>query len=273
VTIDFGSEDGQQAAANADGLGEEELSLNSPKTSSHSLISKVLTPAVKLWLRSQLDQVEALELDVEAGDRQLLSGSIGRVAIGAEKAIYKGLHLTQVQVVGENIRVNLNQMLRGKPFRLLTEFPVTGQVCLSAADLNASLQSPLLGDAVIDFLLMLLKSDGDSDLETETDLQLQDPQATLSAGQITLNATLVSASGKAIPVIVRTGLAVENGSTLKLDRPQWLPHANAQRGLPLKELHGFAFDLGSHVTLEALAIAPEQITCRGRIIVMPEIAS
>jgi hypothetical protein len=270
VTIDFGSEDGQQAAANADGLGEEELSLNSPKTSSHSLISKVLTPAVKLWLRSQLDHVEALELDVEAGDRQLLSGSIGRVAIGAEKAIYKGLHLTQVQVSGESIRVNLNQMLRGKPFRLLVEFPVTGQVCLSAADLNASLQAPLLGNAVIDFLLMLLKSDGDSELETETNLQLQDPQATLSAGQITLNATLVSASGKAIPVIVRTGLAVENGSTLKLDRPQWLPHATAQRGLPLKELHGFAFDLGSHVTLEELTIDPDRIICRGRVIVIPE---
>lgn len=268
-TDDSGTENTKQTAA-----AETEPSLLGHKAApgQQQIISKVLTPAVKLWLRSQLDHSEALQVEVEAGDRELLSGAIGRVAVAAEKAIYKGLHLTQVQVSGAGIRINLNQMLRGKPFRLLAEFPVAGQVCLSAADLNASLRSPLLANAVIDFLLMLLQAEGDRELADQNaqTLTLKDPQASLSQGQITLNATLVSDSGNAIPVVVRTGLTVENGSTLKLDRPQWLPHATAQRGLPLKDLHGFAFNLGSHVTLEELTIEPEQIVCRGRVIVMPE---
>ena len=276
MTIDSETDDSEteemKPSAGAETETEPSLLGRKAALGQQQIISKVLTPAVKLWLRSQLDQAEALQVEVEAGDRQLLSGAIGRVAVAAEKAIYKGLHLTQVQVSGEGIRMNLNQMLRGKPFRLLAEFPVTGQVCLSAADLNASLQAPLLANAVIDFLLMLLQAEGDSELADQNaqTLILKDPQASLSEGQITLNATLVSDSGDAIPVVVRTGLTVENGSTLKLDRPQWLPHANAQRGLPLKELDGFAFNLGSHVTLEELTIAPEQIVCRGRVIVMPE---
>lgn len=238
----------------------------------HRLISKILAPAVKLWLRSQLEQVETLQVEVEAGDRQLLSGAIGRVNVVAQAAIYRGLHLTQAQVSGENIRTNLNQMLRGKPFRLLAEFPISGRVCLNAADLNASLKAPLLANAVIDFLLLLLKSEGDDELAGQSvqDLTLSDPQATLGDGQITLNTTLISVGGTAIPVVVRTGLTIENGQILKLDRPQWLPHANAQRGLPLKELHGFAFDLGPQAALEELTITPEQIVCRGRLVVTPE---
>lgn len=235
------------------------------------IISKVLSPAVRLWLRSQLEQAEDLQLKIEAGDRQLLSGAISRVSISARHAVYRGLHLSQVDLTGEQIRTNLRQVLRGKPFRLLEAFPVAGQVLLQEADLNTSLQAPLLANAVIDFLLTLLKSDLEADNSiTDGQLTLQDPQVVLNSGQLTLIANLLSASGKTTPVVIRTGLRVENGHKLMLDRPQWLPHAKARQGLPLQDLDGFTIDLGPQVCLEALTLEAGQIVCRGQIWVTPE---
>lgn len=145
------------------------------------LISRVLSPAVKLWLRSQLDHVEALEVEIEAADRQLLSGSLSQVIASANSAVYKGLHFSHVRVTAQAIQTNLGQVLRGKPFRLLVPFPVSGTVTLSEADLNASLHAPLLGNAVSDFLLGLLQgkiADGSGD----TTAELQNIQVKLQAG-------------------------------------------------------------------------------------------
>ncbi|MBD2021632.1 DUF2993 domain-containing protein, partial [Leptolyngbya sp. FACHB-36] len=195
--------------------------------------------------------------------------TIQRVVVSAHNAVYRGLHLSQISLTAEGIHTNLGQVVRGKPLRLLTVFPVSGSVQISEADLNRSLKAPLLGNALVDVLLTLLKSDLQDESGVE-DLRLQDPQVNLRDGQLTLIATLVSASGSLTPVVIRTGLHLEAGRMLKLDRPQWLPHANARQGLPLKDLDGFAFDLGSEVCLETLTIAPEQIFCQGQIQVTPE---
>lgn len=235
------------------------------------IITTVLSPAVKLWLRSQLEQVENLQLTIEAGDRQILSGEIGRISVSAQKAVYRGLHLSQVSINGAKIRTNLGQVLRGKALRLLEAFPVEGEVQLTAADLNQSLKAPLLANAVIDFLLLLLKSEG-SEPVAET-IQLQDPQAMLGDGQITFTATLVSDSGNLTPVVIRTGLSLASGNQLRLDRPQWLPHANARQGMVLKELDGMTFNLGSDVVLQELRLTTAEIRCQGQILVRPEVSS
>jgi len=250
------------------------LSEDAPWTDSkqHGLISKVLSPAVGLWLRSQLEHVEDLHLSIEAGDRQILTGAIDRVTASARSAVYQGLHLSQAALTGVGIRTNLRQVLRGKPLRLLEAFPVTGEVCLTEADLNASLQAPLLANAVIDFLLTLLNADPESELSDRAgeSIQLQEPQAVLGDGHITFTASLMAASGTATAVVIRTGLRIEQGNQLKLDRPQWLPHANARQGFPLKDLDGLTFDLGSDVKLEQLTLAMGQILCCGQLMVRPE---
>lgn len=232
------------------------------------IISTVLSPAVRLWVRSQLEHADDLQLKIEAGDRQLLSGCIHRVSASARNAVYRGIHLSQANIVGESIRTNLRQVLRGKALRLLEAFPIAGEVRLQEDDLNASLQNSLLGDAVIDFLTSLLKSElGGSDDE---EIKLKQPQVVLSAEQITLTTILDSASSGPTPVVVRSGIRVENGNELKLDRPQWLPHANAQKGLSLNDLDGFTFHLGPHVRLQELTLAAGQLICRGQIMVTPE---
>jgi len=241
------------------------------------LISMVLSPAVGLWLRSQLEHVEDLQLNIEAGDRQLLSGCISRVVVSARNAVYRGLHLSQVSLVGEQIRTNLAQVVRGKPLRLLKAFPIAGNVLLYEADLNRSLQAPLLAQGVIEFLLTLLRADGESDGEndelaqrTPQEIRLQDPKVILGDGLVTLSATLATVSGQPTSVVIRTGLRLSNGNQLHLDRPHLLPHANARQGFPLRDLDGFAFDLGSEVALQTLSLQAGQISCQGQIMVTPE---
>ncbi len=236
------------------------------------IISTVLAPAVRLWVRSQLEHVDDLHLTLEAGDRQLLSGCISRVSVSAQNAVYRGLHLSQVSIVAEQIRTNLAQVLRGKPLRLLEPFPIAGEVLLYETDLNASLQAPLLANGVIEFLLTLLRSDEAGDdlaHQSPQEIRLQNPQVMLGEGQVTLTATLVTTSEQPTTVVIRTGLRLSQGNQLHLDHPQWLPHANARQGLPLRDLDGFAFDLGD-VSLKELNLEPGQIRCCGQIMVIPE---
>jgi len=244
-----------------------------PAAKQSQLISKVLSPAVRLWLRSQVERVEALQVKIEGGDRRILTGQIQRVGITAHKAIYQGLHLSHLQLVGENIRINLGQVLRGKPLNLLEPIPVTGSLVLEEADLNASLSAPLLANALAEFLATLLKSEIqavlDAPLPGHQAINLQNSQIIIAAGQLTLSASLVAVSGAVTPIVIRTGLQLKNGHTLQLDRPQWLTHLQAKRGLPLGDLDGFEVDLGSEVDLQELSLENSTLICRGRIMVTP----
>jgi predicted phage tail protein len=117
------------------------------------IISRILSPAVRLWLRSQVEQVEDLQFQIEGGDRQILSGHIPRVAIAARQVVYQGLHLSQMDLAGTGIRINLGQVLKGKPLKLLEIVPVEGEMQLQEADLNASLRAPILSGAVSELLV------------------------------------------------------------------------------------------------------------------------
>jgi hypothetical protein len=60
------------------------------------------------------------------------------VSISARHAVYQGLHLTQIQLITEGIRVNLAAILRGQPLRLLEPVPVFVELLLQELDLNTS---------------------------------------------------------------------------------------------------------------------------------------
>jgi LmeA-like phospholipid-binding len=108
-------------------------------TPAKGLIGRVLAPAIQLWLKSQVEQVEHLEVGIQAGNRQILSGTIPQITLLAQKVIYQGLHLSDVNLTGQHIRVNLGQVLQGKALQLLEPIAVNGKVILLEADLNASL--------------------------------------------------------------------------------------------------------------------------------------
>lgn len=235
------------------------------------LISRVLPSAIALWLKSQVEHVEDLHIRIEGRDRQILTGHVPGVQLSARKAVYRGIHVSHIQLAATGIRVNLRQVLRGKPLTLLEVIPVQGQLTVTEADLNASLLSPLLKDTVTEFLVGLLRSGHAVDelKDSSSQIELQNLQVLIGEQQLTLGAELLSASGSTTPIAIRTGLSVRDGSVLQLIEPIWLPHLRAKRGLPLDDLDGHEIPLGTDVNLHTLSLASQQFLCQGQINVIP----
>lgn len=157
------------------------------------MISTVVSPAVQLWLRSQVDAVETLQFKLMGRDRQILRGHIPTVSIAADGAIYQGLHLSQIQLEGVNIRFNLTQVFKGKPLRLLEPIPVTGQLILRESDLQASLSAPLLSNALTELLNTFINSYNQPDQSPPMDeSQINWQQITIDGQQLTLKGTVIS---------------------------------------------------------------------------------
>lgn len=254
------------------------------------LVSRILSPALQFWLRSQVEQVEALQAQIQGSDRQILRGQIPQVSVVAQRVIYQGLHLSQIELRGDKIRFNLGQVLKGQPLRLLEPIPVQGALLLRETDVNASLHTPLLRKAIQDFLLQLLGSDlvpgvatgtatsdtllGSSanfkkDSPQNQALDLRDLQVAIAADQLTLSGILISQQGNRMPVILRTGLHLTSPHQLQLQQPQWLTSFNSRRGLPLTDLEGYILDLGTDVAFDHFSLEPEQLSCQGQIWVRP----
>lgn len=143
------------------------------------LIRTLLTSALQLWLRSLVSQVERLEVAIDASDRQLFAGQVPAISLQAEKAIYRGIHLSHLSLQATHIRLNLGQVLRGKPIRLLAPVPAQLQAQVSATDLNQSLASDLLSPALAAATQRLLPNQ-----------TLQVQQIALSPGTIHLQGAL-----------------------------------------------------------------------------------
>ncbi|MEG4623660.1 DUF2993 domain-containing protein [Microcoleus sp. w1-18aA5] len=239
-------------------LGEEP---RRPSASPGSRIaSAVLSPAVQLWLRSQVQQVDELKVKIEGSDRQIFSGAIPKVTAAARGAVYKGLHLTEVAIEGCGIRINLGQALKGQPLRLLESVPVAGVLRLSQADLNASLKAPLLADALSEFLLPMLPL-----TDREQSLKLQNSQIAIEAGLLTLSAAILRAGGRQIPLVLRTGLRIASGRELMFESPE----IEMDGELKSSDFNGFKIDFGPEVEIEELILSQGEIVCRGGITVLP----
>lgn len=236
--------------------GEEEASSRGSR-----IASTVLSPAVRLWLRSQVERVDELKVKISGTDRQLFGGKIPKVTVAACGAVYRGLHLTEVALCGACIRVNLGQALKGQPLRLLESVPVKGVLRLNQADLNESLKAPLLADALSEFLLPMLPI-----ADREEPLKLQNSQITIDANLLTLSAEIVGAAGKQIPLVLRTGLQMASCRELMFEAAKI---ELSQNLLNTSSFNDFKIDFGPEVDIEELTLSPGEIVCRGSITVLP----
>ncbi|NER82256.1 MAG: DUF2993 domain-containing protein [Leptolyngbya sp. SIO1D8] len=246
------------------------------KPNGSRLISRMLPPAIRLWLHTQMEHIEDLVFRLEGRDREILSGHIPEVLLSAQKAIYQGIHLSQIAVKASGIRINLGQVIRRKPLRLLAPFPVSGDLCVTAADLNESLQSPLLGQGIYDFLRLIAKSQPEAtDLEIivnafseRTILPYYHPTADIAPENITLQ--LTPRDGQTMPPIaIATQLVIKDGHRLCLENPQWLTDSASETQTSISALHGFEIDLGPEVTLTKCDIQRDQLSLAGTIRVLP----
>lgn len=253
--------------------------IESPPQSSKGgsrVISRILPPAIRLWLSTQLDHVEELVFHIEGRDRQVLSGHLPTVFLSAQKAVYQGIHLSQAAVKASDIRVNLGQVIRRKPLQLLAPFPVDGNVLLTTADLNQSLQSPLMGTGLYSFLQLLAQSQPEAahlqgilhSLPEKTVSPHYLPSATIEADRVTLR-LLPQAEVTLPPIEIATQLAIKEGRRLCLENPYWLTETAASQTTPLPALQGFEIDLGAAVQLSACEIQADQLALAGTIQVMP----
>lgn len=230
---------------------------NFPPKNSSRLIGNILAPAIKLWLRSQVQQVSNLEVQIEGKNRQILTGNIPRVSILAKDAVYQGLHVAQIHLVATDIQINLGQVIKGHPLRLLKKVPVTGNLQLHQADINASVRSPLLANALTELLSKLAPIAAEG--------QVRWDKAIASDGQITLNATIAPNSGNPQPIILQAGLQLATSQELEITQPT----IKTPQGVSLANLDSFKVDLGEEVDLSALTLHPGKIVCSGKINVVP----
>ncbi len=254
----------------------------SGRRSGSRIIGRVLPGAVKLWLRSQVEQVEDLQVGLDGRDRDILSGALAGVSVTAQAAIYRGIHISELQLSAEDIQVNIGQVIRGKPLRLLKVFPVGCEVMLTASDLNASLGSDLLRVGLTDFWRSLVKLPALAEsiearygaLPVQSNVVWHDGQIQLGDGRLGLSFyPQVAAQTGASPVILGTGLRVIGGNRLQLENPRWLERladvTNPEKGEPIELLQGFQWDLGSDTQLSELTVSPEKLVCAGQLRVNP----
>ena len=233
---------------------------SSPKTNNSKLriITKVLISAIKLWLRSQLNQVSHLEVKITASDRQLLSGCVPGVFISASNLVYKGLHITQIELEAENIQLNVASILKGQPLQLSAIVPVVGKLMITEQNLNNSLSSPLLLTAINDGLIPLL---AEYSLNSKS----------ITWRKITLDNQLLILHGIPISEIegaffnIYLGLELLNGQELQLTQVE----VKTNQQMLLARNFPDIINLGTDVDLEKLLIMPEQLSCYGRININP----
>jgi hypothetical protein len=254
------------------------MSSDSDRPSS-KLISKVLSPAVRLWLRSQVESVEELDLRIEGGDRQILSGCIPKVAIAARRAVYRGLHLSQVDLTGEMIQINLGQVLKGKALKLLDAVPIYGDLAWAEADLNASLQAPLLKNALAEFVLPWLRSvspllPNDWAKLFNEPWMLQDAIAEIQPDQVVLRLKWGESRDdrqgafQVLSTTLRTGLSLESENGLKLGQPQLEVGIEVDTGCEAIGLPDYQIELGD-VALQGLRLDWGRLWVQGLIKVLP----
>lgn len=227
-----------------------------PGTHKSRVITKVLSPALRLWLRSLTSEVSDLELQISGSDRQIISGYIPRVFISASRAVYQGLHLTRVRLEAENIRINIGSILRGKPLRLIEKVPVVGELLLYEKDLNASLSSPLLSNALTDLLVSLIPEYRSKSGDTHWH------QITIESERVILLGTQ-SETLKKTTVEIRFGIKLISCNELQLLNPQILTDTESY----LKE--DLNFDLGPEVNIQELTLTTGKVFALGGLTVIP----
>lgn len=219
----------------------------------------MLSPACRGWLRSQVSHVDDLQVDIQGGSRQILGGTIPRVAVAAVGAIYQGLSLGSIDLIAENIRINLPQVLKGQALRLVESIAVMADVKFSETDLQASLSSSLLSQAITDlFTQILAMQPHQTDWKIDWNRLEIAPQTLILQGNLTTD-------GQTGPIEIAMGIDIAEGHILHLDPLK----ITCPIDLPNSHITSHRIDLGDDVNITQLKLTTGELLCQGRIQVNP----
>jgi LmeA-like phospholipid-binding len=113
-----------------------------------SIVSSVLCPLIKLWLRSQVEAVEDLEIKIQGANRQILQGKVPQAEVCGQGIVYQGLSLSNINLVAAGINLNIPQILQGQPLKLLEPIKVQLDLILEPQDLRQCLSSSLVTESL-----------------------------------------------------------------------------------------------------------------------------
>ncbi len=247
-------------------------------------IGNLLKRALHWWLRSQLDHLDSLHIEIDGSNRQILSGCIPRVVLTAENAIYQGISLRWVQVTAQQIRLQTGEILKGKPLVLLEPIPANIQVRLTESDINASLENghhpgnhsvpSLLASALSEVLQSWWQSTHPTTQERLAPAialcQPSHPTPTWMQIQLQPDGLIWEMANQhtrqtAQRCILQTSLQANAPSQLQLSQPQ-IQLDPPSKWLSLQE---YAWDLGPEVTIDALTLETGQLSGSARLLVKP----
>ncbi|MEM7757841.1 MAG: DUF2993 domain-containing protein [Cyanobacteria bacterium P01_A01_bin.40] len=225
------------------------------------MISKLLSAAVKLYLRSQVNQVEALQVKIVGKNKQILKGYIPQVFLSCDRAIYQGLYLSQIELKGTDIAVNLPEVVKKKPLRLLEPVFVEIQLKLDEADLQASLNSELLQSGLDDLWQMILTAQNQFSASELSKLAIEWHSIAIADQNLNLVGTYQNSAEETQEICLSTRLSLANHHTLCLSEVR----ISNQSSLASEFQDQLKIDLGTDVAIAKLIIEAEQIVCAGKI--------
>ncbi|MGL5944069.1 MAG: LmeA family phospholipid-binding protein [Waterburya sp.] len=230
------------------------------------MINKLLSTAVKLYLRSQITQSEALQVTILGKNRQILQGYIPQVLLTCNRAVYQGLFLQQVEVKGTNIGFNLPEVLNKKPLQLLEPIVVDVKVSLDTTDLQASLASPILQSGLNDLWQMILSVQSTGNLSTKlVNSRIEWQKIAITDDKLNLVGIYQDIEDKIREIKISTVISLFDRHILNL-YPIKISNTfgNSQEfEQPLQ------IDLGKEVQIEQLVIVSPKILCVGKITIKP----
>jgi LmeA-like phospholipid-binding len=223
------------------------------------IVGSVLSPACRVWLRSQVSHVDDLRVDIQGGSRQILGGTIPQVVVVAVGAVYQGLSLGSIDLIAQNIQINLPQVIKGQPLRLLEPISVIADVKFSERDLQASLAAPLLSQAINDLLCQILASDPQQ-AHWHIDWQALKiaPSTLILQGNLTTD-------DRTVPIEISMGIDIHDGHMLILDPLK----IDCSIDLPGSNIDSYQIDLGTDVNITQLQLVTGTLLCQGCIQVNP----
>lgn len=113
-----------------------------------AIISSALSPIIKFWLRSQVTSIDSLEVKISGTNRQILTGQIPEATVSGEHIIYQDLHVTNLYLNAQGIHLNIPQILKGEPLKLMQPMQVDLNMTLAPEDLQKCLASSIVSEAV-----------------------------------------------------------------------------------------------------------------------------
>ena len=231
------------------------------------MISKLLSTAVTLWLKSQVETAEELELKIASDNSQILRGYLPYVSLASNYAVYQGLHLHQVRLKGSNIRINLTQVLKGKALKLLEPVLIEGNLIIKEAGLKASLSSPLLLSGLTDLLCQILIANEIKNPQQKLSYySLQWQEISLKKEKIIIEGTIQDKRSQQVNKInIYSGLTLANSHTLEFFPLQIEGFPN----LSILKVDRLSIDLGSEVLIEQLILESGQLVYVGGLTIMP----